>query len=257
MLKFAASDALLPAGWARDVVFTIGDDGTIASHSAECRHGRAGTAAGPVIPAMPNLHSHAFQRALAGRTGRTSPSHDDSFWTWRQAMYAFLDRVDADAFEAIAVQAYVEMAKSGYASVAEFHYVHHDPAGKPYGDPAELAWRVVAAARTAGHRPDAAAGVLRARGFRRHAHDGGTAPLRAHDVHVHASVRASCGRVSARTATSWAWRRTACARSRRRRWAMWCASRLRARRCTSMRRSRPRRSTIALHGATCVRSNGC
>jgi formimidoylglutamate deiminase len=99
---------------------------------------------------MPNLHSHAFQRALAGRTGRSSPAHDDSFWTWRQAMYAFLNRVDADALEAIAAQAYVEMAKSGYASVAEFHYVHHDAAGKPYDDPAELAWRVVAAARTAG-----------------------------------------------------------------------------------------------------------
>ena len=76
---------------------------------------------------MPNLHSHAFQRAIAGRTGRASPERDDTFWTWRQAMYAFLDRVDADAFEAIAAQAYVEMAKAGYASVAEFHYVHHDP----------------------------------------------------------------------------------------------------------------------------------
>jgi len=65
-------------------------------------------------------------------------------------MYAFLDRVDADALEAIAAQAYVEMAKAGYAAVAEFHYVHHDAAGKPYADPAELAWRVVAAARTAG-----------------------------------------------------------------------------------------------------------
>jgi formimidoylglutamate deiminase len=99
---------------------------------------------------MPNVHSHAFQRALAGRTGRVAPGNDDSFWTWRQAMYRFLDRVDADAFEAIAAQAYVEMAKAGYASVAEFHYVHHDPAGKPYADPAELAWRIVAAARTAG-----------------------------------------------------------------------------------------------------------
>ena len=79
---------------------------------------------------MPNVHSHAFQRALAGRTGRVDPGNDDSFWTWRQAMYGFLDRVDADAFEAIAAQAYVEMAKAGYATVAEFHYVHHDPGGQ-------------------------------------------------------------------------------------------------------------------------------
>jgi formimidoylglutamate deiminase len=150
VLKFAASDALLPAGWTRNVVFTIGDDGAIAAVEPDADAAGLERAAGPVVPAMPNLHSHAFQRALAGRTGRSSPAHDDSFWTWRQAMYAFLDRVDADALEAIAAQAYVEMAKSGYGSVAEFHYVHHDAAGKPYDDPAELAWRVVAAARTAG-----------------------------------------------------------------------------------------------------------
>ena len=80
---------------------------------------------------MPNLHSHAFQRALAGRTGHAGSTGEDSFWTWRQAMYAFLERLDADAFEAIAAQAYVEMAKAGYGAVAEFHYVHHDPAGQP------------------------------------------------------------------------------------------------------------------------------
>jgi formimidoylglutamate deiminase len=99
---------------------------------------------------MPNLHSHAFQRALAGRTGQAAPGNEDNFWTWRQTLYAFLDRIDAEAFEAIAAQAYIEMAKAGYASVAEFHYVHHDPAGKPYDDSAELAWRIVVAAKVAG-----------------------------------------------------------------------------------------------------------
>ena len=74
----------------------------------------------------------------------------DSFWTWRQAMYAFVDRVDADAFEAIAAQAYVEMVKAGYTAVAEFHYVHHDPQGKPYADPAELSSRITPAAGAAG-----------------------------------------------------------------------------------------------------------
>jgi formimidoylglutamate deiminase len=98
---------------------------------------------------MPNLHSHAFQRAIAGRTGRAG-AEGDSFWTWRAAMYAFLDRVDADAFAAIAAQAYVEMLKAGYTRVAEFHYVHHDPQGKPYADPAELARRIVGAAGAAG-----------------------------------------------------------------------------------------------------------
>ena len=150
MVRLATDAVLLPDGWARNVVFDIGDDGVITNIERNVDTKGLEQVAGPVVPAMPNLHSHAFQRALAGRTGRASPSHDDSFWTWRQAMYAFLERVDAEAFEAIAAQAFVEMAKSGYAAVAEFHYVHHDPAGKPYGDPAELAWRVVAAARSAG-----------------------------------------------------------------------------------------------------------
>ena len=153
MLRLAAANALLPEGWARDVAIDIDDDGTIVHVAPDVPDMAANErerVAGPLIPAMPNLHSHAFQRAIAGRTGRATPGRDDSFWTWRQAMYAFLERVDADAFEAIAAQAFVEMARSGYASVAEFHYVHHDPAGKPYADPAELAWRIVAAARSAG-----------------------------------------------------------------------------------------------------------
>ncbi|HYT98500.1 MAG TPA: formimidoylglutamate deiminase, partial [Casimicrobiaceae bacterium] len=93
---------------------------------------------------------HAFQRALAGRTGHAARSRDDSFWTWREAMYAFIRGVDADVFGAIAAQAYLEMAKAGYATVGEFHYVHHDPQGKAYADPAELAWRIVAAAEEVG-----------------------------------------------------------------------------------------------------------
>jgi len=141
--------ALLPEGWARDVAIDIDGAGVIVG--VESGIEAAGLRLnGAVVPAMPNLHSHAFQRALAGRTGHVAPGHDDSFWTWRQAMYASLDRIDGDAFEAIAAQAYVEMVKAGYGAVAEFHYVHHDPAGRPYADPAELAWRVVAAARTAG-----------------------------------------------------------------------------------------------------------
>jgi formimidoylglutamate deiminase len=94
-------------------------------------------------------------------------------------MYAFLDRVDADALEAIAAQAYVEMAKAGYTAVAEFHYVHHDAAGKPYDDPAELAWRVVAAARTAG------LGLTLLPVFYAHAGFGGSAPTAGQKRFVH------------------------------------------------------------------------
>ncbi|HTP98648.1 MAG TPA: formimidoylglutamate deiminase [Casimicrobiaceae bacterium] len=149
-MKWIAPRALLPQGWAESVAIDIDDAGTITA--VEARADRAGCEllGGPVIPAMPNLHSHAFQRALAGRTGKPSTSGDDSFWSWRRAMYAFLDRLDPDGFEAIAAQAYVEMAKAGYASVAEFHYVHHDAAGRPYADPAEVAMRIVSAAKTAG-----------------------------------------------------------------------------------------------------------
>jgi formimidoylglutamate deiminase len=147
-MKLFAADALTPEGWKRDVRITIAD-GTIARVEHEARPEGAERVAGPLIPGMPNLHSHAFQRALAGRTGDAG-ADGDSFWTWRRQMYSFLARVDADAFEAIATQAYVEMVRAGYTAVAEFHYVHHDPRGAPYADPAELARRIVAAAAAAG-----------------------------------------------------------------------------------------------------------
>jgi len=148
-MRLFAADALLPQGWVRDVLLEIDAAGHFVAVASGVACGDAERAAGPVIAGMPNVHSHAFQRALAGRTGRAQPG-GDSFWTWREAMYTFLDRVDADAFEAIAGQAYVEMLKAGYTGVAEFHYVHHDPRGAHYADPAELALRVVAAARSAG-----------------------------------------------------------------------------------------------------------
>ena len=148
-MKLFAADALIARGWTRNVAIEIATDGTIARVREDAQPDGAERVTGPLIPGMPNLHSHAFQRAIAGRTGNAN-SDGDSFWTWRQAMYAFLDRIDADAFEAIAAQAYVEMLKAGYTAVAEFHYVHHDPHGKSYADPAELARRIVAAARDAG-----------------------------------------------------------------------------------------------------------
>jgi environmental stress-induced protein Ves len=148
-MRLFAADALTPRGWQRDVVIDVALDGTIERVEAGGEPEGAERVPGPLVPGMPNLHSHAFQRAIAGRTGRAS-ADGDSFWTWRQAMYAFLDRIDADAFEAIAAQAYLEMLKAGYTAVAEFHYVHHDPQGKAYADPAELARRIAAAAGSTG-----------------------------------------------------------------------------------------------------------
>jgi len=151
-MRLFAEDALLPGGWARNVAITIDVDGTITRVETDAPGAATARAAGPLVPGMPNLHSHTFQRALAGRTGRASAEASvvDSFWTWRAAMYAFLGRMDPDAYEAVATQCYVEMVKAGYTAVAEFHYVHHDPQGWAYADPAELARRVIAAAQRAG-----------------------------------------------------------------------------------------------------------
>jgi formimidoylglutamate deiminase len=152
--KLFAQRALLPEGWAENVLIETAADGNIAAVTADAQPGDAQRAAGPLIPGMPNLHSHAFQRAMAGLTERAGQSGtaagDDSFWTWRTLMYDFVGRLTPEAVEAIAAQLYVEMLKSGYTAVAEFHYLHHDADGRPYADLAEMSERVLAAARTTG-----------------------------------------------------------------------------------------------------------
>jgi formimidoylglutamate deiminase len=144
-----APRALLPDGWAEDVLLEVGPDGGLVSVSAGAAPGDAPRAAGPVLPGMPNLHSHAFQRAMAGLTERAGPQ-EDSFWTWRELMYGFVRQITPEQVEAIAAQLYVEMLKAGYTAVGEFHYLHHDPDGRPYADPAEMSRRVIAAAARTG-----------------------------------------------------------------------------------------------------------
>ncbi|MGH8050856.1 MAG: formimidoylglutamate deiminase [Arenimonas sp.] len=103
------------------------------------------------IAGMPNLHSHAFQRAMAGLTERqTNPS--DSFWTWRELMYRFASRITPEQLHAIAVQLYVEMLEAGYTSVCEFHYLHHQPTGLPYENSAAMSQAIIQAAQDAGIR---------------------------------------------------------------------------------------------------------
>jgi len=152
-----AESALLPEGWASDVLFEFGPDGSLAgvAPNAAGHPGAASAprAAGPVLPGMPNLHSHAFQRAMAGLTeqvGQGGAGGDDSFWTWRQVMYGFVGRLTPDQVQAIAAQLYVEMLKAGYTAVGEFHYLHHDPDGRPYADVTEMSERIVAAAQATG-----------------------------------------------------------------------------------------------------------
>jgi len=139
--------ALTPDGWRRDVVIRI-DHGIIASVE-EAGDGTAERVSGVVVPGLPNLHSHAFQRAMAGLTERRG-SDADSFWTWREAMYRFVERLGPDDLEAIAAFAYMEMLEAGFTRVAEFHYLHHQPDGRPYDNVAEMSERIVAAADAAG-----------------------------------------------------------------------------------------------------------
>ena len=145
--KLHLKTALLPDGWRHDVVVTV-EDG-IVSHVAEGDGAGATRLSGVVVPGLPNLHSHAFQRAMAGLT-EWRGSQSDSFWTWREQMYRFVERLTPDDLEAIAALAYIEMLEAGFTSVAEFHYVHHQPDGRPYDNVAEMSQRIVAAADQAG-----------------------------------------------------------------------------------------------------------
>ena len=143
--------ALLPDGWQRDVLVDI-KDGLITSLDVKPtpqQMAGAKLVAGATVPGLPNLHSHTFQRGMAGLAETRGPS-GDSFWTWRQVMYRFLEHLDPDDIEAIAAMAMMEMLEGGFTSLAEFHYLHHDPKGIAYADRAELAVRIIAAAQQTG-----------------------------------------------------------------------------------------------------------
>ena len=150
-----APDALLPTGWAKNVLLTWNDAGQLTHVQPDTPTPPPGTAttAGPLIPGLPNLHSHAFQRALAGLTeyrGHNADGKQDSFWSWRTLMYRFAARLSPEQLEAIAFGLYVEMLEAGYTTVCEFHYVHHDTHGQPYADDATLALALLRAAQRAG-----------------------------------------------------------------------------------------------------------
>jgi len=146
MTVLHAKTALLPDGWANDVRVEIAG-GRISS----VMPGAApeGQAVDCLLPAMVNLHSHAFQRAMAGMTEYRSAGQD-SFWTWRTLMYRFLDRLTPEDVQAVAAMVMLEMAEAGYAAVAEFHYLHHAPGGGVYDDLAEMSARIAAAAAETG-----------------------------------------------------------------------------------------------------------
>ena len=138
------------AGWSKPRAVEADADGRLRPALAgDGADGALGAAR--VVPGVANLHSHAFQRAMAGMAERqTDPA--DSFWTWRETMYRFAARFTPEHLHAVAAQLYAEMLEAGYTTVCEFHYLHHAPDGRPYADPAAMSRALVAAARETGIR---------------------------------------------------------------------------------------------------------
>ena len=147
MQKIHAHLALTPKGWVRDLCVEVKD-----SRIAQVSNGLPEDhySVDLLLPAPVNLHSHAFQRALAGLTETRGPDPQDSFWTWRKLMFRFLDRLTPDQVQAIAELVFMEMLEAGYGAVAEFHYLHHDIGGQKYSNLPEMAERITAAAQSTG-----------------------------------------------------------------------------------------------------------
>lgn len=149
MTRLFAKQALLDTGWAQNVAVTL--TGTqIETVQADAQPQPGDTVLGALLPAPANLHSHAFQRAMAGMTERRGPSATDSFWTWRQLMFRFLDQLTPDDVQAITAFVQMEMLEAGYGASVEFHYLHHAPGGRHYDSLHEMADRVIAAATQSG-----------------------------------------------------------------------------------------------------------
>lgn len=146
---FRFAQAWLAGEWRTAVVIGIGDDGDIVSVQPDDTTTEAIAVAGAAVPGMPNVHSHAFQRAMAGLAEKRS-SDSDSFWTWRETMYDLARRMTPEHLNAIAAQLYAEMLQAGYTTVCEFHYLHHRPDGSPHDDRGVMAHAVMDAAVAAG-----------------------------------------------------------------------------------------------------------
>jgi formimidoylglutamate deiminase len=149
MRRYRFKAAYLADGWSHDAVVSVADDGFVSEIHRGDGAPDAEPVGGVVVPGMPNAHSHAFQRAMAGDT-EYRLSTRDSFWTWRQSMYSLANRLEPEQLELIATQLYVEMLKAGYTSVAEFHYLHRQRNGQAYAGANPLWEAVQSAAVTAG-----------------------------------------------------------------------------------------------------------
>ncbi len=153
MTTIWAEKALTPTGWQNDVTVTLDPGGKIATVEARTKPARtkqAETRVGCLLPAPVNVHSHAFQRSLAGLTERRGPDPRDSFWTWRKQMFQFLDCLNPEQVQAITAFVQMEMLEAGFATNVEFHYLHHQPDGTVYANLAEMSERIVAATEQSG-----------------------------------------------------------------------------------------------------------
>lgn len=148
MTDIFAKRALLTSGWQDEVLITV-RGGVIAHVGLHSKRPAGAIGVDTLLPAISNVHSHTFQRGMAGMTERRAASRD-SFWTWRELMYRFVDCLTPEQIEAIACLAFMEMLEAGYAAVGEFHYVHHQKGGGQYDNSAELSNRIFAAATTTG-----------------------------------------------------------------------------------------------------------
>ncbi len=148
MTAYWLEAALLADGWANQVRLTV-EDGRVTALAAGVEPVAGDERHGVALPGIGNLHSHAFQRGMAGLAERRGPE-SDSFWTWRDVMYRFANQITPDELEAVAALAFVEMVEAGFVQVGEFHYVHHDRDGTPFADPAEMGAHLAAAAAETG-----------------------------------------------------------------------------------------------------------
>ena len=150
MQTIFAGTALLPNGWCQNVLIELDDFGKITKTTPNFYGPKVETYVPCLLPAPVNAHSHAFQRAMAGLTEHRSNNSQDSFWTWRELMYQFLDQLTPDHIEAITALVQMEMLESGYATNVEFHYLHNSPDGTAYDNCSEMANRIMAATEITG-----------------------------------------------------------------------------------------------------------
>ena len=149
MEKIFARNVLLPSGWAKNVLIEINEDGLITNVNLK-PNGAVKNIVGILLPSPVNVHSHSFQRAMAGLTESRGPNPTDSFWTWRKLMFRFLNQLTPEHVEKICAFVQMEMLEAGYATNVEFHYLHHQPGGTPYEQLAEMTNRIVAATLSSG-----------------------------------------------------------------------------------------------------------